>query len=223
MSSTDWQTIHFFGVEIRDTMAMLTDLLISAVAFYAWYQLRKKQAHANRQRLYFQAHFLLMSLATFLGGVVGHGFSAYLGFAWKLPGWLLSMLSVTLLERAVIEQAGTILHKKFVRYLLVFNIMELLVFAALAFGTLNFKFVEYHSAYGLLVVILGVGIAQKINQPQAPLRYLFTGVLFGVLAACVFKLQISLHPWFNYVDFSHVFLALSVFSFYRQATHQASV
>ena len=58
----------------------------------------------------FKYYFLSMSLATFLGGVLGHALLHYVPFYLKLPGWITSMLSVALLERAFKTYHGFTCH-----------------------------------------------------------------------------------------------------------------
>src|SRR5690606_15052511 len=100
-------------------------------------------------------YFLLMGIATLIGGIIGHGFLYALSFYWKLPGWLLSMLAINFLERVMIRFSKPVLTSGGAKFFSWFNVAELVVFAALAFGTLDFLYVEIHSTYGLLVVVFG--------------------------------------------------------------------
>lgn len=58
-----------------------------------------------------------MGIATMVGGVIGHGLLYAYSFAWKLPGWLTSMFSIALIERASIEQARKQISPKLGRVL----------------------------------------------------------------------------------------------------------
>jgi hypothetical protein len=93
-----------------------------------------------------------MGLATMLGGLIGHAFLYAFSFGWKLPGWLMSMLSISLLERASIEYAKPLLSRKLRKFMDWANINELITFMSLTFIFLDFRFVEIHSAFGLLIV-----------------------------------------------------------------------
>lgn len=42
-------------------------------------------------------------------------------------------------------------------------------------------------------------------------------VMIASTAALIFMNQISLHAWFNYIDISHVLVAMAAFVFYRGA------
>jgi hypothetical protein len=204
-----------FDLYNAEMMAAITDLWIAGVALYAFVQFKKSGTDTLAKK-YYAWHFLLMALATTFGGLAGHAFSEILSTAWKLPGWLLSMLSVTLLERAIIEQSKSVMNLKWIKALLVLNMAELFVFSGLVIYTQNFHFVEYHAAYGLLFVILGVGLLQLKHLKLAVLKWLFTGVLFGIISATVFTLKIGVNTSFDHVSVSHMLLSISVFCFYKQ-------
>ena len=145
-------SIYPFGIRIDEPMATITDVVVSAVCFYAFYKLKRKNL-PGRSQWYFLYYFLLIGIATFLGGVIGHGFLYALSFAWKLPGWIISMISVALIERSAISHARRLIKPAVVRFFLVLNIIELLVIMTITMTTLNFFWVQVHSAYGLLVLV----------------------------------------------------------------------
>lgn len=196
--------IHFIGG--------ISDFLIAIVALWAFFDLLKHSKNEKYHR-YYVIHFLLLATSTIFGGLAGHIFLHQIEPSWKLPGWLISMVSVTYLERAIIAQSAQVLPKKWVKYLLGFNILELLFFAYLTITTLHFKYVEYHAAYGLLVVILGIGLLQ---WKKGLFRiHLFLGLFFSLLAALVFQFHFSISVWWNYLGLSHIMLAFSAYFFFR--------
>ena len=207
-------SLFFFGIRLDEPVTTATDLIISFVCFYAFYHLskisQKKPLHQ-----YLRFYFMSMGIATAVGGLIGHGFLHYFSFAWKLPGWLTSMLSIALIERASIEQARKLISRRFGRILAVLNIIELLTFMILTFTTLNFFFVEVHTTYGLLMVVgsLNIYIYVKTRDPGS--RLFLTAVGFSALGALVFMNQWSIHRWFNYYDLSHVLLTVAAVYFYR--------
>lgn len=205
------QVVEMHNIKLVEVMAALTDFIVAGMAFYAWYNTSSTAQKAT----YFKRHFLLMGLATLFGGVLGHALKLYVPLYFKLPGWWMSMLSVTFLERAIIEEVSGMVSKTFTKWLYRFNILELAVFAMLSMFTLNFKFVEWHSAYGLFIVVFGLGFVVWFKRGFHSVRWLMLGVLFGATAAVVFTQQLTIHYWFNHVDLSHVLLAGSVYSFYK--------
>src|SRR5690554_6869375 len=105
-------SIEIFGVTIMEPVVTLTDLMITSVCVYAFIQLSKLNRE-GRVHKYIRWYFGIMAIATFLGGILGHAFQDQVGLAWKLPGWLISMLAVMMLERSAIAHARPILNKKF--------------------------------------------------------------------------------------------------------------
>ncbi len=203
-----------FGIRVLEPVTVLTDLLVSAVCFYAFVRLKKIHFPGLHNR-YFNWFFLTMGLATALGGLIGHGFIYLLSFGWKLPGWLTSMLSISLLERASIQYAKPLVSPRLRKFMDWANIIELLIFMVLTFSTLNFRFVEIHSAFGLLVVNtpLHLYVYWKTRSPASKLMLI--GIAFAMISALVFMNEVTFHRWFNYLDLSHTLMAFGAYFFFR--------
>lgn len=209
-------SISLFGIRIDEPINTLTDLLVSVVCFYAFYRLTKRKFSA-KTFIYFRMYFLLLGLATMFGGLVGHGFLYVFSFAWKLPGWIISMLSVAFIERSSIEHARPLIDPRIGKFFLVLNIIELLTVMTITSYTLNFEWVELHSGYGLLGVVLPFhGYVYYKTRDRGSLIIL-GAVMIASTAALIFMNEISLHAWFNYIDISHVLVASAAFAFYRGA------
>ncbi len=208
--------IYLFGIKILEPVTTLTDLVVSTVCFFAFFKLLK----INRPEWHFRFFnwfFLTMGIATALGGLIGHGFLYMFSFAWKLPGWLTSMLSISLLERASIEYAKPLLKPRFRKFMDWANVIELIVFMVLTFSTLNFKFVEVHSAFGLLVVNTPLHLYVYWKTRGEGSRIMLIAISFAILSALIFMNEISIHKWFNYLDLSHTLMAFGAFFFYKAA------
>ncbi len=213
---TPQPSIDLFGIRIDEPMTTATDLLVSAVCFFAFWQLQKAQL-PGRTQLYFRGYFLLMALATSLGGLIGHGFLYALSFAWKLPGWIVSMLSVALIERSSIEHAKKLVSPKVGIFFLVLNLVELATIMTVTMTTLDFRWVEFHSGYGLLGVVLPFHFFVWYRTRDKGSSTIILAVLIASCAALIFMNKLSLHTWFNYLDISHVVMALAAWVFYRGA------
>jgi hypothetical protein len=195
---------------------MFTDLIVSAVCLTAYYKLRKKEL-AGKTQGFFRSYFLLMGLATFFGGVIGHGFLYAFSFAWKLPGWILSMFSIALIERSSIENARPLVDARIGKFFLTLNIIELLTVMTITIYTLNFKWVELHSGYGLLAVVLTFHGFVYLKTRNKGSGNIIIGVGFASMAALIFMNEISPHIWFNHIDLSHVLIAVAAQFFFRGA------
>lgn len=213
---TPQPSIDLFGIRVDEPMTTATDLLVSAVCFYAFWQLQKARL-PGRTQLYFRGYFLLMALATSLGGLIGHGFLYALTFSWKLPGWIVSMLSVALIERSSIEHAKKLVSPKVGIFFLVLNLVELATIMTVTMTTLDFRWVEFHSGYGLLGVVLPFHFFVWYRTRNKGSATIMLAVLIASCAALIFMNKLSIHTWFNYLDISHVVMALAAWVFYRGA------
>jgi hypothetical protein len=197
-------------------MTTLTDLVVSAVCFYAFHQLNKKNSQ-GRTQLFFRYYFLTMGIATGIGGLIGHGFLYLFSFAWKLPGWITSMLSVALIERSAIEHAKAHIKPGIGKFFLTVNIIELTIIMTITMITLNFGWVEFHSGYGLLAIVAPFHLWVFYKTRDRGSLLVLGGVALASIAALFYMNKISLHTWFNYLDISHTIMAVAAYVFYLGA------
>ncbi len=210
-------TIYIAGIRIDGPVVTLTDLLVSVLCFVFAYRLQRS-GKTERVVLYFKIYFFMMGVATALGGIIGHAFLYTFSFYWKLPGWVVSMISIMFVERSAIEHTRIRLSPKLVKMFGVLNILEFLIFLTLTISTLNFFFVEFHSGYGLMFVVLSLEGFLFIKTRDKASRQILAGVFFAALAALFFMNKISLHQWFNYLAVSHIFMAIAALFFYKGAS-----
>ena len=208
--------IELWGIKISEPVTMVTDLLVSAVCLYAFLKLRKLNSTLPAVRL-FAYYFLAMCISTASGGIIGHGFQHVLGFVWKVPTWIISMISITLIERAAIVHAKPLLTKRTTRVFLTLNIIELFIMIVVILLTLNFFFVELHAAFGLLVIVFSfeLFIYRKKRNEESKLLLIAIGV--SALPAIVHLAKLSIDRWFNNNDLAHVLMAVAVYVFYLGA------
>lgn len=209
-------SITLLGIRVDEPVNTITDLLISAVCLYAYVQLRKRKREGKTQ-LYFRWYFLLLALGTLFGGLVGHGFLYAFTFAWKLPGWIVSMLSVAFIERSSIEYARPHINPHLGKFFLILNFIELATIMSITIYTLDFGWVEIHSGYGLLAVVLPFHGYTYYKTRNHGSFLVVIAVIIASMAALIFMNQISLHTWFNYIDISHLLMAIAAFVFYQGA------
>lgn len=208
-------SVYIFGIRIDEPVTTATDLLVGLACLYFAFRLKK---YYNASTLHKQIifYFVLMGIATILGGLMGHGFLYAGGFYWKLPGWLLSMVAINLFERVIIHFSGPVLSSKQLRFFSIFNIIELVFFMILAFGTLNFLFVQIHSTYGFLVVIFSFCLYnfRKNHYPEI-MKNMIIGLAWIFLCAVIFVAKISISKWFNHADLAHVCMFVGAIYFYK--------
>lgn len=208
--------IFIYGIKITEPLGTLTDLLVTAVCLFAFFKLRQLKRNDLAFK-YFNFFFLTMAIATFFGGILGHAFIHAIHFAWKLPGWLTSMLSISLLERASIKHAKKYLHPGVAKFYEIANIVELLVVMAITFTTMDFFWVEMHSGFGLLAVILPVQLwTWYKTRNKGSLLFLF-GIGVALISAFFFMNEISINEKITYLAISHFFMAIGSYVFYLAA------
>lgn len=208
-------SISIAGIKILEPVTTLTDLIVSGICLYAYINLKKHPVNKSTPIILYRYFFLTMSIATFLGGVIGHAFLYFFSFEWKLAGWTVSMFSVALAERAAISHAKPLLKKNIGNFWIILNIVELCVFLFFTLYTLKFIFVETHAVYGLLIVLFSFECYIYIRTKDKGSQKVLWAVLLMALAAATHIGKLTIHAWFNYLDLSHVFMAASAWILFK--------
>jgi hypothetical protein len=211
-------SIYLFGIMVQEPVTTLTDLLVSLVCFRAFIHLRRKKAPP----LYFSTYtyfMLLMGIATLYGGLIGHGFLYCFSFGWKVPGWIISMLSIGFAERGAILHARQHLRKNIGTFFVYANAVEILFMVTITLVTLQFIFVEAHATYGLLLVVFSLEFFVYRRTHEKGSRLLLAAIAISALSATVHLTKFSLHTWFNFLDLSHVLMALALLVFHQGLHH----
>ena len=214
--SVEKLSITINGIMVLEPMVTFTDLIVSAACFYAFYKLYKKNKQ-GKMYFHFEWHFFTMGMATFFGGLLGHGFTYAVDVAWKLPGWLISMISISFMERAFIAHTVQEVSKKTRFWFKMANNIELLIFMGLTVYSLNFHFVEFHSGFGILAVAFPLQLYMFVKTRDPGSRYIFVIVALSILSAIIFLNEISIHKWFNHMALSHILIVIMVFYLYKAA------
>ncbi len=201
------------GIRIDEPVVTITDLLVSVLCFIYAFKIHRT-GKTEKIFLYFKIYFFVMGIATMLGGLIGHAFLYAFSFYWKLPGWITSMISIMFVERAAIEHTRIWLNDSLVKVFGIINIIEFLTFLTLTVTSLNFFYVEFHSGYGLMFVVLSLEGFLFFKARNTATKYLLAGVGFAAVAALFFMNKVSPHQWFNYLSVSHIFMAIAATFFY---------
>lgn len=222
------QTPWFIGeLRIDEPITTITDLLVTVVCFYAYFKLKNLNRTDLSNKL-LGYYFLGMGISTLIGGIAGHAFYYALNFYWKLPGWLFSMVSITMIERVVILQCSQFLSETWTKFLARLNLLELLIFMGLAFGALQmhpedpsiaFKYVEIHSAYGLLGVVFSLSWLLYAKTKNKGAKIFLYAVGLCAIAAVIFIKELGIHRNFNHADLAHCFMAVAAYLFYKGGLH----
>jgi hypothetical protein len=209
-------TIHILGIRIDEPVVTITDLLVSFLCVLFFYKIHRAKKN-ERVFTFFKFYFLNIGIATQLGGLIGHAFLYQFSFYWKLPGWIMSMVAIMFVERAAIEHTRIWLSGTVVKIFGIINILEFLTFLTLTIISLDFFFVEFHSGYGLMFVVLSLEGFLFHKTKNAASKNILAGIGFAAIAAIFFMFEISPHQWFNHISVSHVLMAFAATFFYLGA------
>lgn len=215
-------TINLWGLRIDEPIVALTDIFIAILCIFFYCRINKMNIN-TKTYIYFKYYFLCLGVATAISGLFGHAFLYAFSVWWKLPGWITTMLSIMLVERAVIERADLVLRPSLVQIFRIVNIVEFFVFLLFTVTFFDFFFVEFHIGYGLIIVVLSLEAYIYSKMKNKTGTYIMTGIGFAAIAAIVFAKQISLHIWFNHMALSHVFISLAALFFFLGAKKMDTV
>ena len=211
-------SIWIFGIKIDEPVTALTNLIVTAVCLYAYSRVRSNLETSKFQR-FIKYYFLILGIAIGIGGIFGHAFLYALSPAWKLPGWLLSIFSITLLERAMIEKSRFLLSEIMHTLLIWISGAKLVLFMFLTSHFIDFSYVGYHTSVGLVGIVLSCSLFVFAKTKSSGSMLYVIGVVVSALSGVVFMNKWGVDIWFNHVDVSHIFMAMACYFFYQATIH----
>ncbi|MDG1295939.1 MAG: hypothetical protein P8P48_02295 [Saprospiraceae bacterium] len=204
----------FGNLRIQEPVTTFTDFILGMYCLYVTYKLGTHQ-NTTPPFKFLRIHILLLGFAVIIGGILGHGFQYHFAPTWKIPGWYIGMISVMFLERSSIEYIKQSVSHRLHKALLIINLVELLVIMVIVSVSLNFFWVEFHSVYGLLLVVFPCHLYNYTKTKDPASKIMLYGIAVLVTAIFVFNYPIILSKWFTNYDFAHVLMLLSIIFFYR--------
>ena len=194
-----------WGLQLLEPMALILNLVMSFQSFLYYQKIRA--SFASPFSAYFSKFFLFISISTFFAAW-SHLFYNYLGLAGKIPGWATSIISISMLEYAMViylYPKGNILLKSIIA-LLMASAFGLLIFE------LKFLWVAIHTALGL-VLFLGMPFSFRIIKGEEKASFFFWGFISMLMTLPVELIRLNLHPWFQHHEISHVFMICALYCF----------
>jgi hypothetical protein len=196
---------EMWGLQLLEPMALILNLVMSFQSFRYYQKIRA--SFASPFSAYFGKFFLFLSISTFFAAW-SHLFYNYLGLAGKIPGWATSIISISMLEYAMViylYPKGNILLKSIIA-LLMASAFGLLIFE------LKFLWVAIHTALGL-VLFLGMPFSFRIIKGEEKASFFFWGFISMLMTLPVELIRLNLHPWFQHHEISHVFMICALYCF----------
>ncbi len=193
------------GLRIGEPMIALTGLLSMLVCFYSFVRLGPA-SELNQPLRFSRIFFLLMGISTTIGAFVGHCFLYCLPFVFKAPGWVMGMVAVSALVQASIYRAQTHIRAGWSRGFSWLNLLALTAALWFVTTTLWFPWVEIHSSFGFLLIMVPLEVWLYLKTNQTGSRRMLQGVLFLAAGAVVHILKCSFGVWFCYFDIAHLLM-----------------
>jgi hypothetical protein len=206
-------TIYLGGLRIDEPITTVTDFLFIGVCFYAFFKTKSFSVYkgVNLYRWF----FLLTGCSSLIAALMGHAFLYYFGWEAKIYGWVTGIISISFAQFAALHHTRQSIGESAFKALKTINIIEIITAFILTFLVYSFTVVEIHTAYSL---VINVTILEFIHYKKTK-SLLSKNMLFGVgmcvLAVMCHVFKIAFSVWFNHLDLSHIFMALSMYFMYK--------
>jgi hypothetical protein len=211
------------NVRIAEPITSLTGLCITLLCFWAFFSLKNNKTVGQQPRFHLKWVLLAIGVSNLVSALFGHAFLYQFGMAWKIPGWWLSMVGVALLAYWSIQRSGRLLPAMIKKGLHYTNTVFFVLLAALSAWQLNFKLVEMHAAFCLLLIMLPLELRlwQEDRNPVSGWLILSLVPAFGAVALHIAKFSLS--PWFNFFDMGHLLLCGTVYCIWKAADQVTTI
>ena len=164
---------------------------------------------------FWRVFFIAFGCSFFIGGL-GHGFYNYWGVVGKYPGWIASIISLYFMERAMLSLLKHPRRSVFVFLskikLLIFVVLELTIFTFLDLKEnpqLGLLIPSIASAFGFLTC-LGYLCWRYTHEINSSFRYFYWSVVVLIPSAVLQGMKISIAPWLDRSDLSHLLLLVVI-------------
>ena len=195
-------TIEILGITVSEPTTMVTDYMITAVAWWAGAKLASGSV-SNAKRLWCLG-FVFIGFGAFLGGT-SHGFAAYLSdtaytWIWKATVYSIG-LSMLFAVAGTVEGSGLGRVARATAHGL--NLAGFTTYAVWMINHGDFIYVIYH----YVPAMIGIALIQVWGYLRNRLRsapWIVAGVVVTLLGAVIQQSGITLHRHFNHNDLYHV-------------------
>lgn len=196
----------FFGFQLQEPMAMLTNGLLSLFCAFAYVQLKNNQDKAN---YWWMRFYLFFGISTFCA-VWGHALFYYFDIPGKFPCWFFGTLANICAANGMLSFDGFAYPKKFARRIIYAKSIFLFL---LAIYFRSFIFITIDAAI-TYVVYTGVFASFLKKRGLYEMKYIISGVVVLLPSIFIFLLKINPHRWLNKDDVSHILMLGCIFLFY---------
>lgn len=217
---SDFEKMEFswFGLDLLEPNALLTDTLIAIFAFiFAILVIRNfpKQSFYNRWKWL----FLLQGISFFLGGL-GHVLYNYTGVWGKFVPMIFATGFVMMVEHSMLTLIPENKQRIFLTLSKIKAAVALIVLTTMMF-TMDVEnnleklllVPSLNTTIGYFATLLFLGI--KYGRTKSRALLLLPISVLALIPAAIFQMQkINLHPWFDRNDVGHVLIIITLFLYY---------
>lgn len=216
MTSYQNPTIYLAGLRIDEPITTLTDLLFVGVCFFAFFKTRNisKDKGLNLYRWF----FLLTGASTIVAALIGHTFLYYFGADAKIYGWFTGLFGTSIAQFAALYHARNSISSAVFKTLFIVCVLEVIAAFILVFVVWSFVIVEIHSAFALVLIVTILEYINYSKTKSVLSLYMIYGVGVAILAVFCHVFKLAFSVWFNHMDLSHIFMALSMYLMYKGAS-----
>lgn len=198
------------GIQVNEPVTVLTNILLSGLTFHFYLRLNKVTQKKSTLLSYWKFFFLFLSIANLIA-VVSHGFKSYIEPNTYYYVWMFMNLAsfpssyFLLLSNLEVSYLHPKKHKWYYWFIQLLTL--LLVVSIYLLNTI--ELVKLNA--GLVILItLWVHIKSHKNGLSGS-YWIYNGFLLSLICLPVHTYKISLHPYFNFKDISHVIMLVSLY------------
>jgi hypothetical protein len=206
-------TIYIGDLRIDEPITTVTDFLFIGVCFYAF--AKTKQFSVYKGPNLYRWFFLLTGLSSLVAALIGHAFLYHFGFEAKIYGWVTGIISISFAQFAALHHTRSSISQSTFKTLQIANYIEIVVASILLFVIYKFTVVEIHTAYSLVINVTILECIHYKKTGSLLSKNMIIGVGIAVLAVLCHVFTIAFSVWFNHLDLSHIFMAISMYFMYR--------
>ncbi|MES2512592.1 MAG: hypothetical protein V4580_00555 [Bacteroidota bacterium] len=206
-------TIYIGDLRIDEPITTVTDFLFIGVCFYAF--AKTKQFSAYKGVNLYRWFFLLTGISSLIAALIGHAFLYHFGFEAKIYGWVTGIISISFAQFAALHHTRSSVTQTTFKALQIANYIEIIIASILLFVIYSFTVVEVHTAYSLVINVTVLECIHYKKTKSLLSKNMILGVGICVLAVMCHVFKIAFSVWFNHLDLSHIFMALSMYMMYR--------
>ncbi|MDG1756880.1 MAG: hypothetical protein P8I43_05720 [Bacteroidia bacterium] len=219
---SDFKKVTFVveGWQLLEPNALIGDTLLAMICFGMAVTIYQWRTHS----LYFKywiGFFVIFGCSLLLGGI-GHTMFNYWGVRGKYFSWFSSLISLYLLERAVISKDRNLRRKRWLTSLAKFKVGMLIAAEVMVVSIFD---LSIDSHLGLLVPSIATAtslliycgfVALQLSRNVHPsFRHLSWALMSMLPTAVIQGFKISIHPLFDRNDLSHICLMLMLIFFWK--------